>query len=68
VVAAGELISKTHQTSGAISAWFVYRFSDGPISAVETYLDTEAAWEQARRRIDGSDWPRRVARSCHDAP
>jgi hypothetical protein len=55
VLAAGELIPKTNRASGAISAWFVYPFLDGLISAVETYLDTEAAWEQAQRRIDGSD-------------
>jgi ketosteroid isomerase-like protein len=38
VLAAGELISTTRQASAAISAWFVCRFRDGLISAVETYL------------------------------
>lgn len=55
VLAAGELISTTTQASGAISAWFVYRFRDSLISAVETYLDVETAREQARRRINGHD-------------
>jgi ketosteroid isomerase-like protein len=55
VLAAGELISRTNHASGAITAWFVYRFRDGLISAVETYLDAETAWEQAQGGIDGSD-------------
>ena len=54
VLAAGELISTTNQASGAISAWFVYRFRDGLISAVETYLDAETAREQARRDSRGA--------------
>jgi len=55
VLAAGELISRMNQATGAISAWFVYRFRDGLISAVETYLDAETAREQAQRRTDRSD-------------
>ena len=54
VLAAGML---SHGQSGdrSISAWFVIRFRDGLISAVETYLDAEAAWEQAQRHLDSSD-------------
>jgi ketosteroid isomerase-like protein len=55
VLAAGELISTTNQANGAISAWFVFRFRDGPISAVESYLDIKTAREQAQRRINGHD-------------
>jgi hypothetical protein len=36
VLAAGVLVSKTRQARASVSAWFVYRFRDGLISAVET--------------------------------
>jgi ketosteroid isomerase-like protein len=55
VLAAGELISTTDQASGVISAWFVFRFREGLIGAIETYLDAETAHAQAQRRVDGSD-------------
>ncbi len=55
VLAAGALVSRTRQASAEVSAWFVYRFRDSLISAVETYLDAETAREQAQRRVDTSD-------------
>lgn len=47
VLAGGELISTTPAARQSIPAWFVYRFQDGLISAVETYLDPKAAAKQA---------------------
>jgi ketosteroid isomerase-like protein len=47
VLASGELISTTQAATQSIPAWFVYRFRDGLISAVETYLDPKAAAKQA---------------------
>ena len=55
VLAAGMLLSRTSQASASVPAWFVYRFRDGLISAVETYLDADTAWEQAQRHLDSSD-------------
>jgi ketosteroid isomerase-like protein len=49
VLAAGSLLSTVHDVTGDVPAWFVYRFREGMISAIETYLDRDTAHEQARR-------------------
>jgi hypothetical protein len=49
VLASGSLLSTVHDLTSDIPAWFVYRFREELISAIETYLDAGTAREQARR-------------------
>jgi hypothetical protein len=52
VLASGSLLSTVHDLTSDVPAWFVYRFRDEMVSAIETYLDADTAREQARR-----PWP-----------
>jgi ketosteroid isomerase-like protein len=49
VLASGSLLSTVHDLTSDVPAWFVYRFRDEMVSAIETYLDAETAREQACR-------------------
>ncbi|HEX5924692.1 MAG TPA: nuclear transport factor 2 family protein [Baekduia sp.] len=62
VLACGSLLSTVHDVTNDVPAWFVYRFREEMVSAIETYLDADTAREQARRpSVDtypvGSPWP-----------
>jgi ketosteroid isomerase-like protein len=48
VFASGELTSTLRGQVEVVSAWFVYRFRDGQVSAIETYTDRDTAWAQAQ--------------------
>jgi hypothetical protein len=49
VLASGSLLSTIHDLTSDVPAWFVYRFREDMVSAIETYLDRDTAHEQARR-------------------
>jgi hypothetical protein len=49
VLASGSLLSTVHDQTSDVPAWFVYRFREEQVSAIETYLDADTAGEQARR-------------------
>ena len=49
VLASGSLLSTVHDVTSDVPAWFVYRFREEMVSAIETYLDRDTAHEQARR-------------------
>ena len=49
VLASGSLLSTVHDLTSDVPAWFVYRFREDMVSAIETYLDADTAREQARR-------------------
>jgi hypothetical protein len=49
VLACGSLLSTVHGLTSGVPAWFVYRFREEMVSAIETYLDADTAREQARR-------------------
>jgi ketosteroid isomerase-like protein len=49
VLACGSLLSTVGDATSEVPAWFVYRFRDGLVSAIETYLRPDAAREQADR-------------------
>ena len=49
VLASGSLLSTVHDATSDVPAWFVYRFREQLVSAIETYLDRDTAQEQARR-------------------
>jgi SnoaL-like domain len=54
VLASGSLLSTVHDLTSDVPAWFVYRFRDELVSAIETYLDADTAREQARHE---TCWP-----------
>jgi len=47
VFAGGLLSTSVDGVTESVPAWFVYRFRDKLLSAVETYLDRERGWQQA---------------------
>lgn len=47
VFAEGRLHTSVDGVTESVAAWFVYRFRDKLLSAVETCLDRECAWQQA---------------------
>jgi ketosteroid isomerase-like protein len=47
VLASGRLLSIVDGVPHGVPAWFVYRFRDGLVSAIETYLDWHTACDQA---------------------
>jgi hypothetical protein len=47
VFAEGQLSTSADGITEALPAWFVYRFRDELLSAVQTYLDRQCAWEHA---------------------
>lgn len=49
VLASGSLLSTVHDVTSDVPAWFVYRFREELVSAIETYLDPDTACEEARR-------------------
>jgi hypothetical protein len=49
VLASGSLLSTVHDLTSDVPAWFVYRFREDLVSAIETYLDRDTARQQARR-------------------
>lgn len=49
VLASGSLLSTVHDLTNDVPAWFVYRFREELVSAIETYLDPDTAREQACR-------------------
>jgi ketosteroid isomerase-like protein len=49
VLASGSLLSTVQDLTSDVPAWFVYRFREQLVSAIETYLDRDTAREQARR-------------------
>jgi ketosteroid isomerase-like protein len=49
VFAAGNLVATIQDVTHDLPAWFVYRFRDGKLSSIETYLDVESAHDQADR-------------------
>jgi hypothetical protein len=49
VLASGSLLSTVDDVTSEVPAWFVYRFREGLVSAIETYLEADAAREQAGR-------------------
>jgi hypothetical protein len=49
VLASGSLLSTVHDLTSDVPAWFVYRFHEEMVSAIETYLDADTAREQACR-------------------
>ena len=50
VLASGSLLSTVHDVTSDVPAWFLYRFRDAMVSAIETYLDADTAREQAAAR------------------
>jgi hypothetical protein len=55
VLASGSLLSTVHDLTSDVPAWFVYRFHEDTVSAIETYLDADTAREQARRPSSETD-------------
>lgn len=49
VLASGSLLCTVSELTQEVPAWFVYRFRDGLVSAIETYTDETAAREAAAR-------------------
>jgi hypothetical protein len=55
VLASGSLLSTVHDLTSDVPAWFVYRFREEMVSAIETYLDRDTADEQAGRPSSETD-------------
>jgi len=48
VFATGELLSTVNGRTDGIPAWYVYRFRDGLVASIETYIDHDTAWGRAQ--------------------
>lgn len=56
VLASGDLVCTVDGESESLPAWFVYRFRDGLVSAIETYTDGKTARRGAHQPLgDASD-------------